>query len=302
MLLALLWLAGRMAVAAGNSLPGWLILLIDVAFFPSLAVAIAIPLWRARQYPNLLIFLSLLAIMTLANVISHLGHAKVVPLSGSGIQLMYFLVMLLISIMAGRVVPFFTERGIGGITLNTFPWLEKSAVLSIVIYALAEWLQWNNTLTLWLAGVSFVLNALRWWRWQHQQLWRISMLWVLHLAYLWLIVSLLFAVLSRLGWIMPVVEVHAFTVGSLGMMTLGMMARVIQGHTGRTIEATRMTTLAFLCLLLAAIIRVLGGIFAGSAYSHSIVISAIFWLLAFALFVIEYMPMLIKPRIDGRPG
>lgn len=301
-LLVLLWFAGRLAIAAGDSLPSWLVMSIDVAFLPSLALAIGIPLWRARQFPNLLIFLSLLAVMTLANVVTHLEHAKITPLNGSGMQLMYFVVMLLIAIMAGRVVPFFTERGVGDIKLKTLPWLDKLAMVSIALYALAGWLQWNSTVSLWLAGVAFVLNTLRWWSWQHPGLWRIPMLWVLHLAYLWLIVSLLLAVFNRFGLVAPVVEVHAFTIGTLGMITLGMMTRVSQGHTGRAIAASRMTSLAFLSLFLAAIIRVLGGIFAGSVYHHSIVVSATLWLLAFALFVIEYIPVLIRPRIDGRPG
>ena len=128
------------------------------------------------------------------------------------------------------------------------------------------------------------------------------MLWVLHLAYLWLVLSLLFAVMADLGWIPAVVEVHAFTVGTLGLITLGMMTRVSQGHTGRMVGASRVTTIAFICLLLAAIIRVVGGILGGSGYSDSIVASAAFWLVAFGLFVIEYMSILIKPRIDGQPG
>jgi uncharacterized protein involved in response to NO len=81
-----------------------------------------------------------------------------------------------------------------------------------------------------------------------------------------------------------------------------MMARVSQGHSGRNIAASRLTSVAFGCLLLAAIIRVAGTMTGSDNYSISIAASATFWILAFALFVIEYMPVLIKPRIDGRPG
>ncbi|MDR9435618.1 MAG: NnrS family protein, partial [Thiohalophilus sp.] len=302
MLLALLWLAGRLAIASAALLPAPLVLIVDVAFLPVLALAIAVPLWRTRQMPNLLMFVSLLGLMTVANLLTHLEHALIGPLAGSGIQMMVFLIMILIAVMAGRVVPFFTERGIGGIKLKQNLWLERLGVLSLIAYALVAWWQPASPVGIWLAAVAFVLNALRWWRWHHPGLWRVPMLWVLHLAYLWLVLSLLFAVLAGLGWVPAIVEVHAFTVGTLGLITLGMMTRVSLGHSGRTIGASRVTTIAFICLLLAAIIRVVGGILGGSGYSDSIVASAAFWLVAFGLFVIEYIPILIKPRVDGQPG
>ncbi|MDZ7805220.1 NnrS family protein [Thiohalophilus sp.] len=302
MWLALLWLAGRLAIASAAWLPAMLVLIVDVAFLPVLALAIAVPLWRARQMPNLLIFISLLGLMMVANLLTHLEHTFIGPLAGSGIQMMVFLIMILIAVMAGRVVPFFIERGIGGIKLKQNPWLERLGVLSLIAYALVSFWQPQSPVGIWLAALAFVLNALRWWSWHHPALWRIPMLWVLHLAYLWLVLSLLFAVLAGLGWIPAIVEVHAFTLGTLGLITLGMMARVSQGHSGRTIGASRVTTIAFICLLLAAIIRVVGGILGGSGYSDSIVTSAAFWLVAFGLFVIEYIPILIKPRVDGQPG
>lgn len=302
MLLVLLWLAGRLVITSAGVLPDLLVMIVDVAFLPLLGVAIAVPLLRARQYPNLVIFLTVLSLMTLANILSHLSHAEIKPLAGSGIQLMYFLVMVLIAVMAGRVVPFFTERGLGDVKLTQFPLLERMAVLSLIVYAIATLLQWHDTVVMLVAGLALIANVSRWLSWHHPRLWTVPMLWVLHLAYLWLLLSLLFSLLARMGWVSPVVEVHAFTVGTLGMITLGMMTRVSQGHSGRDIAASRMTTLAFATLFVAAVFRVLGAIFAGSGYSLSIVITAAFWLLTFGLFVIEYMPILIRPRIDGRPG
>ena len=302
MLLTLVWLTGRVVIAAGDTLPPVLVLAIDVAFLPLLLLAIAVPMLKARQYPNLLIFAGLLGLMTLANLLTHLNHGVVRPLAGSGIQLMIFVIMILIAIMAGRVVPFFTENGLGGIKLKRYPWLDQLAILALLGYALVELFSLGEQAAMLLAGLAFLSHAARWLSWQHPGLWRVPMLWVLHLAYAWLVVSLLLGLLARLDWVPAVVEIHAFTVGSLGMMTLGMRARASLGHSGRTIGASRLTILAFACMFLAAIVRIAGGIFAGSSYSHSIVWSATFWLLAFILFVIEYAPILIRPRVDGRPG
>jgi len=37
-------------------------------------------------------------------------------------------------------------------------------------------------------------------------------------------------------------------------------------------------------------------------YPMWIMISQILWMIAFTLFVIRYLPILIRPRADGRPG
>ncbi len=301
MLLTLVWLAGRLAMGFADMLPDSLVMLLDVSFLPLLAIAIAIPLIRVRQYRNLF-FIGLLLLMTAANLMVHVNRDAEQAFAGSGIQLMYFLVMLIIAIMAGRVVPFFTERGVGGITLKSYPWLDWLAVLSLLGYGLIELFRLGDSASMMLATIAFGSNAARLLSWHNPGIWRVPMVWVLHIAYGWLVLSLLFGVLTRLGWFPKVVELHAFTIGGLGMMTLGMMARVSQGHTGRVIQASRLITLAFLILLLAAITRVVGGMFMREYYLYSIVLSATLWLVAFGLFVIEYTPILLKPRVDGRPG
>jgi uncharacterized protein involved in response to NO len=301
MLLVLVWLMGRFMIAFAGLFPDMLVLLVDLSFLPLLAIAVALPLFRARQYRNLFI-IGLLLLMAVANYLVHVSREVPQAFEGSAIQFMYFLIMLIIAIMAGRVVPFFTERGIGGISLKTSPWLDRLAILSIAGYALVELFRLNSAVSVLLAVIAGIANGVRLLTWYHPGIWRLPMLWVLHLAYAWLVLSLLLGTLTGLHWFSRVVEVHAFTVGGVGMMTLGMMTRVSQGHTGRDIRASRLTTLAFHVLLFAAIIRVAGGIFMTEYYVYSIVLSATFWLVAFGLFVIEYMPLLLKPRVDGRPG
>jgi len=301
MLLVLVWLMGRLMIIFSGLFPDILVMLVDLSFLPLLAIAIAIPLIRVRQYRNLF-FIGLLLLMTAANYLVHVNRQVSEGFEGSAIQFMYFLVMLIITIMAGRVVPFFTERGIGGITLKTSPWLDRLAILSISAYALVELFRLNSSYSMLMAAIACVVNGLRLFTWYHSGIWRLPMLWVLHIAYGWLVLSLLLGASAGLQWFPWMVELHAFTVGGLGMMTLGMMTRVSQGHTGRNIQASRLTTLAFLVLFFAATFRVVGGIFMTEYYVYSIVLSATFWLLAFGLFVIEYMPILLKSRIDNRPG
>ncbi|MGL5631074.1 MAG: NnrS family protein, partial [Azovibrio sp.] len=96
---------------------------------------------------------------------------------------------------------------------------------------------------------------------------------------------------------------HALAAGGMGMMVAGMMARVSLGHTGRNVnEPSRLTPAVFFLVAAAGVLRVLGPLFAPDYYLYWIGTSQLVWTLAFALFSILYIPMLIKPRIDGMRG
>ena len=95
--------------------------------------------------------------------------------------------------------------------------------------------------------------------------------------------------------------IHALTVGAIGCTTLGMMARVSLGHSGRPLVVRPAVALAFGAVTLAAIIRVLGPL-SMSTYSIALYISATLWSLGFATFTIVYAPIQVRPRIDGRAG
>ena len=85
------------------------------------------------------------------------------------------------------------------------------------------------------------------------------------------------------------------------MMILAMIARVLLGHTGRTLAVGPLILLAFVAIALAALLRVSGPIWL-SDYSVVIAGSAVLWATAYGLFVIRYLPILAQPRPDGRPG
>jgi len=40
----------------------------------------------------------------------------------------------------------------------------------------------------------------------------------------------------------------------------------------------------------------------GWFYLTAVAMSGILWVLAFGCFLIRYAPMLLRPRVDGRPG
>jgi uncharacterized protein involved in response to NO len=107
---------------------------------------------------------------------------------------------------------------------------------------------------------------------------------------------------TALGLVPPQFTIHAFTVGGIGVLTLGMMARVSLGHTGRPLKVGAAMTTAFVLINLAAVGRGLLPPFFPQFFSQLIVASGAFWIAAFTIFIIVYTPILIQPRVDGRPG
>jgi uncharacterized protein involved in response to NO len=128
------------------------------------------------------------------------------------------------------------------------------------------------------------------------------MLWVLHLAYLWIVVGFALFGLLPFGWVPLGSAVHALTVGALGGVTYGMMTRVSLGHTGRRIRASRPVIGGYLALSAAGVFRVFGPLVLPGWTFQWIIASGILWISAFLIFVWSYAPWLSRPRADGRPG
>lgn len=298
-LLVLLWLLGR--ITPFLAIPPAMIALIDLSFLPVLATVLSIPLIRAKQTQNM-IFLIILLILTLANA---LIHAEVLGLSSvtahSGIYLGTLLIVLLIEVMGGRVIPFFTERAIQGFKTRTWPLIEWGGHLSVAAFVIA--VLSGHQVAILISGISaFILQGIRLSGWLSPQAWRNPILWVLHAGYAWLVLGfLLFALQGHLG-LTPWIGLHAFTTGAIGIITLGMMSRVALGHTGRMMQAPAIMTWAFILLNITALIRVLGPWLLPTLTSQWYLISSLLWILTFTLFVMIFAPILIRPRIDGRPG
>jgi uncharacterized protein involved in response to NO len=131
---------------------------------------------------------------------------------------------------------------------------------------------------------------------------RIPILAVLHIGHIWLGLGLIMRGLSSYLPITPNLGLHVITLGGLSTISLGMMARVALGHTGRKIESPAIVTAAFLLLTAAVVVR--GGLplVWTSGYVTSITVGATLWSLAFGIYMLRYIPILILGRVDGRPG
>jgi len=299
MALALLWVAARVfvltpwgaAAAAAN-----------VAF----AWCSAWALWRAlrrggnrRNY----FFAALLVAMGVASLAVHLSLQGALPWpAGNGLQAGLDVVLFIMAVMGGRVIPMFTNNGVPGTQARREPRLEKLALGSVLVLLAADVLA-LPALALGIAAiVAAAAHAARLWLWQPWRTRRTPLVWVLHLAYAWIPLHLALRAAAAAGWVMPSLATHALTAGAIGGLVIGMMTRTARGHTARPLNADRYDVAAYLLVLGAALLRVGLPLAAPALYVHAIAGSAILWSMGFGLYALRYGPMLLRPRLDGKPG
>ena len=296
--LCLLWLYGRIVPFYADLLPNILIALIDFAFLPILIYQISKPILQTKQYQHL-IFIALLLILAFANGLIHselLGFSKNSATLGVNLVLATFITLIVI--IAGRVFPFFIERGLSGTLIIKNNLLDQLTIGITVLAFACQLFTDTPALTAWLAIIAAITHTIRLARWYDPKIWYVPLLWILFLGYGWLIVGFILTALAKYGLVLPSLALHSFTVGSIGVLTLGMMARVSLGHTGRALKISNSLAIAFIFINLAVVFRVLLPIAMKDSYTLFIYASTLCWLVAFSLFVFVYSPILSKPRID----
>ncbi len=297
--LAALWVAGRVLV-----LTPWGVAaaLANIAFPLGVAVGIAIPLWRARNRRNLF-FVGLLVLLALATAGFHLAEHGLLALPGwAGLQLGLDVILFVMSVMAGRVVPMFTNNAVRGAQARRTPVVERAALGGVLALLLADLLGLRGAaLGVLLAAIAGV-HGWRLWLWDPASTRRTPLLWVLHLAYAWIPVHLVLRAAAEFAWVPRHLAVHALTVGAIGGLTIGMMVRTARGHTGRPLVADRFEVACFVLIALAAATRVVWPLLAPTHYLPSVLLSSILWSAGFLLYALRYLPILTRPRFDGLPG
>jgi uncharacterized protein involved in response to NO len=302
--LAALWFAGRVAMLAPAALPRGLPALVDVAFLPALGAVLAGPLLATGNRRNY-VMLAVLGVLSLANVAIHLDALGILAM-GTGRMAAHVaidVVVFLCAMIAGRVLPMFTRNATGAEGVESHRLLEIATVVALVGLVVVDLVAPGTRAAMVVAGIAGAVTLARASRWGTLHTGRHPLLWILHAGYGWLGVGLLLRGAPVLGlFVPPSLPLHAITVGAFGALTLGMMARVALGHTGRALQAPRAITVAFALVTLAALARVVGPLVAPATYGASLVIAGAAWTAAFAIYVIAYAPLLWSPRADGKPG
>ena len=298
--LALLWVAGRVLVVSG---PANAAIVADCLFLPCVALALAIPVAQARNWRNLPVA-AVPALLGVANLLFHLDHSGLIALARAkgGALLALDLFALLVTLMAGRVIPAFTANAVPAARPRRKRFVEIAAfgtlALLLVAGPLDPWLPGGPWLVA-VAAAGALAHTIRLWLWDPMATRREPLLWVLPLSYAWLPVSLVLRALWLADVGVPEASAfHALGAGAMGGLMLGMMTRSALGHTGRPLAAGPVELAAYVLVHLGAAVRVFGSLAGSDATPHALAASALLWSGAFALFLVAYWPILTRPRID----
>jgi uncharacterized protein involved in response to NO len=299
MALTLVWLAARvLAFAPWPMLSG----LVGVAF-PLLA---ALGLGRAlvgganrRNY----FFVAVLLLIAMAQGLSAGALAGWLTMpAGFGLQIGLDALLFVMAVMGGRVIPMFSNHGAPGTDARRHPLVERCALASLLLLALADGFGVHGlalAAVLALAALSHAWRLALWHSWRTRQ---VALVWILHAAYLWIVLHLALRAASALDVLAPSVATHALTVGAIGSMTLGMMTRTARGHLGQPLRADYYDRAMYTLVSAAALWRVALPLAMPSTTTLAVCISGAIWAVAFGLFVWRYGPWLCFSRADGLPG
>ncbi len=298
-----LWGAARLCMALPDAywqLAAWL----DVLFNLGLVVSVSMPIIKAKQWRQIAV-ISKVLLLGAGNVLFYLGVFGVladgVVISQS---LALLLVLSLILVIGRRVIPFFIERGLGLTQpLTQYKWLDISIMVLFLVWLADEVVLRSGVVSQWSCIGLFLLNGFRLANWHHRALWKVPLLWSLYLS-IWCINLgfLLYGLRDALA-ITVTLPLHVFTIGGIGLITVAMMSRVSLGHTGRNIhQPPKWIAAAFVLLLAGMLFRAIMPMLSASLYQYGLMLGAACWVLGFGIFVLNYAPMLVKPRIDGQPG
>jgi uncharacterized protein involved in response to NO len=294
--LALIWLAGRIAMIApvtSGTLAG---AAIDLAFLVSLAALAAREIVAGRNWRNLRV-LAIVGILIAGNFIF---HYEAIYAGGAdyGVRIAIASVITLIVLIGGRIVPSFTNNWLvknrPGRLPKPFSRFDAGAILAAAI-----------AFVLWVAGpanpatgvaliAAGVLHAVRLARWAGGRTLSDPLVFVLHVAYAFVPLGFLLNGAAALSFaVPPSAGIHAWTAGAAGLMTLAVMTRASLGHSGRPLAASRATQIIYVLVGLAAVSRIAAA-FEGGLFL--LYFSALAWIAAFVGFALVYGPLLIgKP-------
>ena len=294
-----LWASARMALLFSAATGLWPAFILDVGFFLVLGLVAAREVLEAnnRNVP----VVGMILLFGLADALDYLCTSGSIPLPDLGWQLAIAIVVLLISLIGGRIIPSFTRNWMAkrGVTdgLPTQPGRFDLFVIAATAVALLAWLSGPAETTIGIVLlIAALLQLLRWARWSGYRTFADPLVLVLHVGYLWVPVGLALLGLSLVGIVPRSAAIHALTAGAMATMILAVMTRASLGHTARELKANGATVVAYLLVTAGALLRVTASL-GFIDFNRGIEVAGLAWGAAFLLFLVAYAPVLWRPRL-----
>ena len=297
--LAGVWLLARVLMWTG---PAWAAIAADVAFLPLCSLSFYAILRRAKSQRNygLAIALGLMGALNIgfhaAALAGRLDWSLYTSEAATG------LVTVFVTVIGGRVIPMFTANAVPGVRIRRWATVERGVIPLTLLATLAAASPAPGWLVAVLALGAAVAQGVRLYGWDSMRTLRKPIVAILHVAYAFLPVGFLLIAAAAAGWIDRSTALHALTVGVIGCAIIAMITRTALGHTGRPLQTGTVEHLAYLLMILAAVIRVAGPLALPALKLQAVTLAGACWAASLILYAIKYAPFLTRPRLDGKEG
>ena len=297
LVLVIVWLAGRAAVTFSADI-GWLTAaIIDVGFLVLVIAAAAREIIAGNNWRNLRVIV-MVTLLLIGNVAFHL-EAHVNGSAEYGARIGMAAVVLLLTVIGGRIIPSFTRNWLARENPGRLPVPFGKFDGAIILFSaavLALWIaQPSGKITAAALAAAGVLHIVRLARWAGDRTWRDRLVLILHVGYAFVPFGFLLAGAAAIDLVPADTGTHAWMVGAAGTLTLAVMTRASLGHTGSALNASAMTQAIYAAVVIAALARICASLHPD--WSEPLLqIAVLGWVVAYFGFAAVYGPLLIRTR------
>lgn len=301
LLIVCAWWLARLVMLMGAQLPLGLLLFISPMPFALTAIIIGIPIIKKRMWRN--VFAPLVLFLFAGLDVAMMLHMTLVHAIPNGFFVMaVFLLMLLITIIGGRIVPFFMANKLGVSKTEEPSWLFKLSVFPLLLLLISSVSPDTDSLSIvrtFCVCILFFSHTARLVVWHRPAMWQHPMLWSLFIAYATMPLGFLLLAIDNFfpNFDLHSIALHVMTVGTLCGFIVSMVSRVSLGHTGRAIKHDKTILTIIVLMLLAACVRTIGIAIMGID-AHLIVASAMLASASLGLLFFRFFYIWCTPRFD----
>ena len=292
--LCLLWMLGRFAMTLLE--PGWQAMAMDLSYLALVIIILVRELHLGQNRRNYIIA-AMFSLLFVFNVIYHLEINGAMTASGGSMRGAIITVILLVSLIGGRIIPAFSgnwlkARNEKGSLPAAFGRLDRASLICTVLVLASFVLFPYSGISGTVLIIAALLHAARLGRWQTGKIASEPLLLVLHIAYAWIPIGFLLLAASSFLSVSPSAGLHALTIGAISTMIMAVAIRAGKGHSGRALTSDAKINLSFILITLTAMTRVSSSLL---TWDWLMPLSGLFWLLAFLVFIMVAVPILVMP-------
>lgn len=215
-------------------------------------------------------------------------------------DLTVWLLVVLSSLISKRVIPVFTKNFFELTEdLKTPKYLNMLSSISLYSLVFTNFINSNliNSSLFLIAGLSGLAHLFYW---NTLQSLKKPIIGMLHVGYFVLYFSLITKSASffveSLNYTRA--NLHLSLTGGLSILALNIMVRASLGHSGRKILMNKSIGLMFISIILGMSLRYIVPIVKPEYFEKSLHHSMGFWTLAFAIYLVKFLPILLRKRIN----